>query len=218
MHVAKWMVAVVLACFAATAHAQLMVPPPATSFVGAQPTVPVGYQDPPYHLAFGIGTSGTGFGGSEQRLTAGIEGSADTRVTPLLSLGVHGHWSLRNWNVIDDYYSNGGINDLYGYAFGWVSGTSMLGLGPELVIAPARRVRPWLALGTTLFLYINTRAPGDHVIWGHAGYGAVGFDLPGGVGFSLRAQYAPASGTVFGTTSSPVVTALAMFDVRFLGR
>lgn len=48
---------------------------------------------------------------------------------------------------------------------------------------------------------------------GHGATAAIGYDL-GPVGVSVRGMYAPASGTILGTTGPTVAYVLATFDVR----
>jgi hypothetical protein len=176
------------------------------------------YAEEIWRLSLGGGVSGTPSGPTSIDGTFAIEAAADARVNPIISLGAHLHYSIRNWEVIGDYYrSSSGINDAYGYAFGWIAGTGMIAVGPELVFGEAKAARPWCSVGTSLFVYIDTRAPTDHVILGHAAAVAAGWDLPGRVGLSVRAQFAPHDGVVFATNGLSVFTALATLDIR-IGR
>lgn len=180
------------------------------------------FVEPRIRHSYGAGTSGTVSEKHDQAFMVGIEVSSTLRVPEsVASFGVHGHLSIRNFGVIGDFYS--GLSDVeatngdkaYGYAFGWLAGTGFLAVGPELVISPRRFVKPWLSLGTSLFLAIDPREETDEVIAGHAARVAVGYDFAVDAGISVRVNYAPADGAgVIGTTGPSVMMVMATIDVR----
>ena len=207
--VGRGWIAIVVLALASGARAQPGVAVPAPVVQAPEPWL---------RLSFGGGASGTLGTPRDLDGTLGMEATVTARLNEVLSFGLHGHVSVRNWAVISDFYrdlnkSPASSDALYGYAFGWLAGTGVLAGGPELVFGTRDEFRPWVAVGTSLFLYLDTRERTNGVVGGHGATAAVGYDL-GPVGISVRGMYAPASGTVLGTTGPPVAYVLATFDVR----
>lgn len=144
----------------------------------------------------------------DQRFTVGIEAEKNIRSTDHALVGFHLHLSLRNWEVISDTYED--INDSestakdksWGYVFGWLSGTSMLGAGWHLAFASREEARPWFAVGTRIVLFIDTRDEEDKAAWAHAAHFAIGYDL-GKIGIGIRTTWAP-DAVLFGSTGAPL--------------
>lgn len=131
-------------------------------------------------------------------------------------VGLHTSLALRNWQVIGDFYRRLDPKTsevAYGYALGWLAGTGLLTAGPHFTFRARGDVEPWLSFGSSLVLAIDTREASDTVIFGHAAYFGVGYDLGAG-GFGVRVNYAPADAILFKTTGPSVLSAMATIEWR----
>jgi hypothetical protein len=206
------LVAVFLVGELAAAHGQPGPPPPA-------PPPPVVEEEPKDVVRWGIGggLSGTLGNPRDVRGTAGLEVQYDRRIDRRVSWGIHTHLSLRNWKVIGDFYKSmsdcHGSECAYGYIFGWLAGTGLVGLGPEIMIHSASKSGPFVTFGTSALISIDTRDEEEKVVFAHAGHTAVGIDFGGG-GIAVRGQYAPSADFLLGSTGSPVFSLMATLEVR----
>ena len=187
--------------------------------------------DDKLRLALGLGVSGTLEPNEDLEFTAGTELHWDHRIHGIVSVGVHGHLSLRQWVVIADAYKD--LYDLdqidaedtgdgekiaraFGIMFGWMgawlAGTGLMGAGPHVTLSSPSPTTPWMSIGSSVLLSIDTRDPVEEVVLVHALQVGLGWDLGRG-GFSVRAQYAPADGLLVGSTGSPVASVIGAIEI-----
>ena len=146
----------------------------------------------------------------------GAEVTIEHRVESIFGVGVHAHLSLRNWAVIGDFYRrlDPKTSDVaYGYLFGWLAGTGLLAAGPHIMFRARGDTQPWVSIGTSLILAIDTREASDRAILGHAAHFGVGYDFDG-VGLGIRVHWAPANAILFGTTGPSVFSAMGTIEWR----
>jgi hypothetical protein len=182
-------------------------------------------------IAFGAGVSGTLEPNEDIEFTVGNEVHWDYRIHGIVSLGFHSHISLRQWVVIADAYKNLYDTDevhaedtgdgekiarafgmMFGWMGAWLAGTGLLGGGPHVTLSSRSQKAPWMSIGSSVLLSIDTRDPVEEVVLVHALHVGLGWDLGRG-GISVRAQYAPADGLLVGSTGSPVASVTAGFEI-----
>ncbi|HEX5058387.1 MAG TPA: hypothetical protein VFV99_03460 [Kofleriaceae bacterium] len=175
-----------------------------------------------YRSILGIGVSGTLKPDWDQRFTIATELERNVH-TGRFHLGWNIHWSFRNWSVIDAVYKQISADDIsapgkaFGYVFGWISGTSMLGAGWQLRYAQEDGAKGWALLGTRVVLFLDPIAGGEgddvDASLSHALHGAIGYDF-GDFGLGLRAMWAP-DALLFGSTdSAPLFLSMATLELR----
>ena len=184
--------------------------PPPVRFDEALP------EEPTLRYAIGAGTSGTVREKHDLAFMLGAEVTIEHRIESIFGIGGHAHLSIRNWAVIGDFYRRLDPKTsevAYGYVFGWLAGTGLLAAGPHLMFRARGDTQPWLAIGTSLILAIDTREASDEAILGHAAYFGAGYDLAG-LGFGVRVHWAPANAILFGTTGPSVFSAMGTIEWR----
>jgi hypothetical protein len=100
----------------------------------------------------------------------------------------------------------------WGYAFGWLAGTSMIGAGWQLTFASPAETKGWFSVGTRVVLFIDTRDEEDEAAWAHAACANAGYDI-GKTGFGIRVAWAP-DAVLFGSTGAPLLSVLATIEAR----
>ena len=175
-----------------------------------------------YRNILGFGVSGTLKPDWDQRFTIATELERNVR-TSRFHFGWNIHWSFRNWSVIEAVYKQISADDvsppakLFGYVFGWVSGTSMLGGGWQLRYAQEDGEKAWALLGTRLILFLDPieGGEGDDVdaAFAHALHGAIGYDF-NTFGLGLRWMWAPDVFPFGSTDSAPLFLMMATVEFR----
>jgi hypothetical protein len=185
----------------------------------------VPWTEPALRAAFGVGISGTVIEHTNlYETTIGVESTGLTRVNTWTAFGLHLHIALRNWARINQFYSDM-VNDkahegaeAYGFLFGWLAGTGVLAIGPEVMLGRARESRGWVSFGTSFFLFIDTNDDKlkDGVVLGHGVKFAAGLDISRDVGIGMLVRWAPSDGaTIFGTNGPSFLSTMATIEVRY---
>lgn len=144
---------------------------------------------------------------------------------------MHGHLSLRQWVVIADAYKNlydvdridaedtgdgekiaRAFGIMFGWMGAWLAGTGLTGAGPHVTLSSPSSTTPWMSIGSSVLLSIDTRDPVEELVLVHALHVGLGWDLGRG-GISVRAQYAPADGLLVGSTGSPVTSVMGAIEI-----
>lgn len=178
----------------------------------------------PVRLISSLGVSGLTHPGQDLNFTIGFGTRVSYRFARYVTLGIHDHVLLGNWNQVQRYYDY--IVDCEKidtrcdrrsdyWAIGWALALSSAQAGWDVMLRSEGPNKPWLSAGSSVMVFSSNTGfasdrPNQWVI-AHTGNLGAGYDFEV-IGFGLRLSYTNDS-ILFASNGPHVLNVLFSIDV-----